>query len=389
MAEDTPQEEKTEEPTARRMEKAREEGQVLRSQDLTVAIVTAGLIGSMYALSGFIGPAISQVLNQSFQIVPESLSESSVLVVRFAAIFVESFLILSPVFAIACFLAIGGATLLDGFVFSWKSIEPKASKINPLSGLARIFGIKALVELFKSIMKFLLVGSFGAVYLYFNYEELVHLARGDIYTAIEEGVLFLLFGALLVSTALAVIAAIDVPYQRWEFMRKLKMTKQEIKDEFKELEGQPEVRQKIKQKQREMAEQRMLQDVPTADVVITNPEHFAVALRYDLESEEAPKVIAKGKGLIAQKIKEVASDSDVEIFEAPPLARALYFTTDIGYHIPQALYLAVAQVIAYVFGLQAAKEGNSDTKPEKPKPKVPRELQFDELGRLHAGNTGA
>jgi len=388
MAEDTPQEEKTEEPTARRMEKAREEGQVLRSQDLTVAVVTAGLIGSMYALSSFMGPAITRVLNESFQILPESLSESSVLVVRFAAIFVESFLILSPVFAIAFILAIGGATILDGFVFSFKSIEPKASKINPISGNARIFGVKALVELVKSLLKFLLVGSFGAVYLYFNYEKLVHLARGDIYTAIEQGVLFLIFGALLVSTALALIAAIDVPYQRWEFMRKLRMTKQEIKDEFKELEGQPEVRQKIKQKQREMAEQRMLQDVPTADVVITNPEHFAVALRYDRDSEEAPKVLAKGKGYVAQKIKEIARDSRVEIFEAPPLARALYFSTDVGHHIPQALYLSVAQVIAYVFGLQAARESDMEAKPHKPKPKVPRELLFDELGRRNVEDSG-
>jgi flagellar biosynthetic protein FlhB len=296
--------------------------------------------------------------------------------------FVESFIVLSPVLGIAVLLAIGGATILDGFVFSVKAIEPKASKINPISGLARIFGIKALVELVKSLLKFLLVGSFGALYLYFNYEELMRMARGDIYSAISDGVLFLVFGALIVSTALAVIAMIDVPYQRWEFMRKLRMTKQEIKDEFKELEGQPEVRQKIKQKQREMAERRMLQDVPTADVVITNPEHFAVALGYNLDSEEAPKILAKGKGFMAQKIKEVARENKVEVFEAPPLARALYFTTEVGSFIPQALYLAVAQVIAYVFGLRAYRQGSEDVKPNKPKPKVPRELVFDEAGNL-------
>jgi flagellar biosynthetic protein FlhB len=382
MAEDTAQEDKTEEPTARRMEKAREEGQVLRSQDLTVAVVTAGLLASIYALSTFLGPSIKQILTASFQIAPETLSDSPQLIIRFAAMFVESFIVLSPVLGIAVLLAIGGATILDGFVFSVKAIEPKASKINPISGLARIFGIKALVELVKSLLKFLLVGSFGALYLYFNYEELMRMARGDIYSAISDGVLFLVFGALIVSTALAVIAMIDVPYQRWEFMRKLRMTKQEIKDEFKELEGQPEVRQKIKQKQREMAERRMLQDVPTADVVITNPEHFAVALGYNLDSEEAPKILAKGKGFMAQKIKEVARENKVEVFEAPPLARALYFTTEVGSFIPQALYLAVAQVIAYVFGLRAYRQGSEDVKPNKPKPKVPRELVFDEAGNL-------
>ena len=379
MAEDTPQEEKTEEPTSRRIEKAREDGQVLRSQDMTIAVVTIGFIASLYSLSFFLGPRFIALFKDSLIFSIDSLKDESALVVRLAMIVGESYLVLSPVLAISILLAIFGATALDGFVFSWKAIAPKASKINPISGLARIFGLKAVVELVKSVLKFSLVAVTAAIYLYSNYEQVLLFSRGDIASKIYDAVSFVLLGALIVSVALAVIAAIDVPYQRFEFIRKLKMTKQEIKDEFKEIEGQPEVRQKIKQKQREMAEQRMLQDVPAADVVITNPEHFAVALSYDQNSEAAPKVLAKGKGLIAQRIKDIAKENKVLVFESPQLARAIYFTTELGQYIPQALFLAVAQVIAYVFGLELAKQEGTSLK--KPKPKVPKELWFDEFGR--------
>ena len=379
MAEDTPQEEKTEEPTARRIEKAREDGQVLRSQDMTIAVVTIGFIASLYSFSFFLAPRFIELFRDSLTFSSDSINDQSALVMRLANIVGESYLVLSPVLAISVLLAIFGATALDGFVFSWKAIAPKASKINPISGLVRIFGLKAVVELVKSVLKFSLVALTAGIYLYSNFEQVLLFSRGDIASSIYDATAFVLFGALIVSVALAVIAAIDVPYQRYEFIRKLKMTKQEIKDEFKDIEGQPEVRQKIKQKQREMAEQRMLQDVPAADVVITNPEHFAVALSYYKDSEAAPKVLAKGKGLIAQKIKEIAKENQVLVFESPQLARAIYFTTELGHYIPQALFLAVAQVIAYVFGLGMAKEEGTSLK--KPKPKVPKELWFDENGR--------
>ena len=379
MAEDTPQEEKTEEPTARRIEKAREDGQVLRSQDMTIAVVTIGFIASLYSFSFFLAPRFIELFRDSLTFSSDSINDQSALVMRLANIVGESYLVLSPVLAISVLLAIFGATALDGFVFSWKAIAPKASKINPISGLVRIFGLKAVVELVKSVLKFSLVALTAGLYLYSNFEQVLLFSRGDIASSIYDATAFVLFGALIVSVALAVIAAIVVPYQRYEFIRKLKMTKQEIKDEFKDIEGQPEVRQKIKQKQREMAEQRMLQDVPAADVVITNPEHFAVALSYDKDSEAAPKVLAKGKGLIAQKIKEIAKENQVLVFESPQLARAIYFTTELGHYIPQALFLAVAQVIAYVFGLGMAKEEGTSLK--KPKPKVPKELWFDENGR--------
>ncbi|MBA57618.1 MAG: flagellar biosynthesis protein FlhB [Gammaproteobacteria bacterium] len=378
MADETPQDDKTEEPTARRLEKAREDGQVLRSQDLTIAVVTTGFLASVYLLGFYLGPVLLNLYSSSLIISPVALGEPEQLIVRFASFAGDAYSTLSPLFALAILFAIAGATSLDGFVFSGKALAPKISKLNPIKGMARIFGLKALVELVKSILKFLLVGGIASIYFYSNYDQIISLARGDTITAIYSGISFVLFGAIIICSALAVIAAIDVPYQRFDFIKKLKMSKQEIKDEFKEMEGQPEVRQKIKQKQREMAEQRMLQDVPQADVVITNPEHFAVALKYDAESGSAPVLLAKGKGLIAQKIREIASENSIHLFEAPPLARALYFTTEISGHIPKALYVAVAQVIAYVYGLEAMK--NAENRPEKPVPKVPKDYQFNEQG---------
>ena len=378
MAEETPQDDKTEEPTARRLEKAREDGQVLRSQDLTIAVVTTGFLVSIYLLGFYLGPALLELYGASLIISSVPLGEPSNLITRFAGFASEAYLTLLPVFGLAILFAIGGATSLDGFVFSGKALAPKISKLNPIKGFERIFGLKALVELVKSMLKFLLVGGIAAIYFYANYNQIVALSRGDTISAIYSGISFVLFGAIIICSALAVIAAIDVPYQRYDFIKKLKMSKQEIKDEFKEMEGQPEVRQKIKQKQREMAEQRMLQDVPKADVIITNPEHFAVALKYDADAGTAPVLLAKGKGLIAQKIREIASANKIHLFEAPPLARALYFTTEIGGFIPKALYISVAQVIAYVYGLEAMK--NEETKPDKPVPKVPKDYQFNEQG---------
>lgn len=378
MAEDTPQDDKTEEPTTRRLEKAREDGQVLRSQDLTVAVVTSGFIATLYLVGGILGPQYVEVFSRSFILERHQAFEPNLMMSEFGHQVLDVGYVLAPLLATTVILAILGAIALDGFVFSWKSLEPKASKINPISGMARIFGLKALVELVKSLAKFSLVASIGGTYIYFNFPELAELSRVSLDLAIQEGLSIVLFGALLTSSALVIIAAIDVPYQRFEFFRKLRMTKQEIKDELKEMEGQPEIKQRVRQKQREMAEQRMLQDVPKADVVITNPEHFAIALSYDQASEDAPRVIAKGKGFMAAKIRELAAENKVHIFQSPLLARAIYFTTDVGARIPSALYMAVAQVIAYVFSLRMAV-GDVD-RPMKPRPKVPKDLQFDERG---------
>ena len=380
--EDTPQEEKTEEPTARRLEKAKEEGQVLRSQDMTIAAVTISVIATLYLAGFWMGPRFQDLFAHSLTFRPEIVFDKGMLFGWLASITLEGFLTLVPMMFVAVLMAVGSASLLGGFVITLKSIEPKASKLNPIKGLGRIFGLRAIVELTKAVLKFLLVAVFAGTFLYFNFEDIVQIGNGDVLAGIKSGIELVLLGALVTCTALFIIAAIDIPYQQFEFIKKLKMTKKEIKDEMKDIEGQPEVRQKIRQKQRDLAQQRMLEDVPSADVVITNPQHFAVALLYEVSKDEAPKVVAKGKNLIAQKIKERATESEIEIFESPLLARALYFTTEIGGFIPPGLFFAVAQVIAYVYNLNSLNP--SMEAPTRPRPKVPKELIFDELGQQQA-----
>ena len=378
MAEES-QDDKTEEPTARRLEKAKEDGQVLRSQDMTIAAVTGTVLAAMYVGGFWMGPRFVDTFTRALTIPPHYAFEANLALGRLSATALDSYLTVIPVFALAIAAAIGSATGLGGFVFSAKAFAPKASKLNPIKGMSRIFGLKALVELGKALMKFSLVASIGGAFLYFNFDSIMQVANGPINAAIAMSVETVLLGALVSTVALVLIALVDVPYQRYEFIKKLKMTKQEIKDEMKDVEGQPEVKQRIRAKQREMAQQRQLDDVPGADVVITNPQHFAVALVYDMDNEEAPRVVAKGKNFMAKRIRERAGDSDVEIFESPLLARALYFTCDVGMYIPAGLFHAVAQVIAYVYSLNSI--GPDGQKMSKPKPTVPDDLIFDESGR--------
>jgi flagellar biosynthesis protein FlhB len=378
MAEES-QDDKTEEPTARRLEKAKEDGQVLRSQDMTIAAVTVTVIAAMYLGGFWMGPRFVDTFTEALTIPSNYAFEANLALNRLSILALDSFVTVIPVFVLAIVAAIGSATALGGFVFSAKAFAPKASKLNPIKGMSRIFGLKALVELSKALLKFSLVAGIGGSYLYFNFDTIMSVGDMPIDRAIAQSVETVLLGALVATVALVLIALIDVPYQRYEFIKKLKMTKQEIKDEMKDIEGQPEVRQRIRAKQREMAQQRQLDDVPSADVVVTNPQHFAVALVYEMDKEEAPRVVAKGKNFMAKKIRERAGENSVEIFEAPLLARALYFTSDVGMYIPHGLFHAVAQVIAYVYSLNSvASDGQKMT---KPKPKVPEELIFDESGR--------
>ena len=378
MAEES-QDDKTEEPTARRLEKAKEDGQVLRSRDMTIAAVTGSVIASLYLGGFWMGPRFVDTFAEALTVPANYAFEANLATNRLSALTLESFVTVIPVFALAIVAAIGSATALGGFVFSAKAFAPKASKLNPIKGMSRIFGLKALVELGKSVAKFSLVASIGGSYLYFNFDSIMQVGNGPINNAIGQSVETVLLGALVATVALVIIAMIDVPYQRYEFIKKLKMTKQEIKDEMKDIEGQPEVKQRIRAKQREMAQQRQLDDVPSADVIITNPQHFAVALVYEMDKEDAPRVVAKGKNFMAKRIRERATDNSVEIFESPLLARALYFTCDVGMYIPAGLFHAVAQVIAYVYSLNSVSaDGQRMT---KPKPQIPDDMVFDESGR--------
>jgi flagellar biosynthetic protein FlhB len=380
MAEQDSTAEKTEEPTAKRLEKAREDGQVVRSQELSVAMMMIGVAGFMYIFGGALILQLSEVFAAGFIFDRKDIFSDNLLPATFGAQALDAMLVAVPIFALAIVLAFGASGLLGGFNFSMKAAAPKASKINPLSGLKRIFGTKALVDLTKALVKFGLVAAVLYLVVSSRFEQLIGLGFMDIQLAMRGAGEIIGGGVVLVTLTLIIAAAIDVPYQLYEHSQKMKMTKQEVKDEFKDTEGRPEVKAQIRRKQREMAMGQMMDAVGDADVIIVNPEHFAVALSYDPSSSGAPTVVAKGVDFLAQGIRERAGDNAVPVFLSPTLARALYFTTDVNQSIPESLYYAVAQVIAYVFSLNSLGRGAAVA--EKPNPEVPKGMRYNPDGTL-------
>ena len=380
MAEQDSTAEKTEEPTAKRLEKAREDGQVVRSQELSVAMMMIGVAGFMYIFGGALILQLSEVFAAGFIFDRRDIFSDNLLPATFGSQALEGMLVAVPIFVLAIVLAFGASGILGGFNFSMKEAATKASKINPLSGLKRIFGTKALVDLTKALVKFGLVA--GVLYLVVSsrFDQLIGLGFMDIQPAMRGAGEIIAGGVVLVTLTLIIAAAIDVPYQLYEHSQKMKMTKQEVKDEFKDTEGRPEVKAQIRRKQREMAMGQMMDAVGDADVIIVNPEHFAVALSYDPSSSGAPTVVAKGVDFLAQGIRERAGDNAVPVFLSPTLARALYFTTDVNQSIPESLYYAVAQVIAYVFSLNSLGRGAAVA--EKPNPEVPKGMRYNPDGTL-------
>lgn len=379
MAEDAPEDdEKTEEPTARRLEKAREDGQVPRSQELGIAAVMISSMAALYLMGGWLIGNLADLFASGFVIERRDIFSENLGMMQFAEIARESFVLIIPLLILTFLVAIFASSAMGGLNFSWKAAAPKASKLNPLSGLKRMFGLKALVELSKSILKFLLVAGVLGYFVYDFSDELVALNSMSLEPALEAAAQMVGLTTLVVTAMLVVIAAIDVPFQSFEFNKRMRMTKQEVKDEYKDIEGRPEVKAQIRRKQREMAEQRMMDKIKDADVIITNPEHFSVALVYDPESDGAPIVIAKGVDHVALRIRNEAKEHGVVQVEIPPLARALYFTTEVDHAIPEDLYYAVAQVIAYVFSLASVRRDGQTA--GKPNPEIPAEFRFDADG---------
>jgi len=339
-----------------------------------------GVASFMYIFGGALILQLSEVFATGFTFDRKDIFSDNLLPAAFGSQALDGMLVAVPIFALAIVLAFGASGLLGGFNFSMKAAAPKASKINPLSGLKRIFGTKALVDLTKALVKFGLVA--GVLYLVVSsrFDQLIGLGFMDIQPAMRGAGEIIAGGVVLVTLTLIIAAAIDVPYQLYEHSQKMKMTKQEVKDEFKDTEGRPEVKAQIRRKQREMAMGQMMDAVGDADVIIVNPEHFAVALSYDPSSSGAPTVVAKGVDFLAQGIRERAGDNAVPVFLSPTLARALYFTTDVNQSIPESLYYAVAQVIAYVFSLNSLGRGAAVA--EKPNPEVPKGMRYNPDGTL-------
>ena len=370
--------EKTEQPTSRRLEKAREEGQVARSVELNTAI----LLVAATLFFTFMGSVMFQKLGNLFktqlQFDRKIMDTAQLLPGYFGQAVFDGYVIIFPVMITLAILSILSSGLLGGFIFSGKMLLPNFGKLNPMNGLARMFGTKALIELAKSILKFAVVGSIVFFTVMHNMEALLNLNRMDLSLALKAAGGMIIDACFWMCLGLVLIALVDVPLQLHQVNKRLKMTKQEVKDEMKDSEGRPEIKAQIRRRQREMANNRMMGKIKDADVVITNPQHFAVALQYDPTTDGAPILVAKGADEIARRIREVAIKENIEIFEAPELARALYFTTKLDHVIPEGLYHAVAQVIAYVFSLNDAYAKAQHY--SKPKPKIPDDMLFDENG---------
>ena len=372
--------EKTEDPTERKLRNAREEGQVARSVELPAAAVTIGAILTLFFIGGYWIKQMAEIFASGFKFDRKTLDNPDLMVTAFAHQMGEAFLLIVPVLLVTAVLAILSSGATGGYLFSLKNTLPKFSKLSLLSGFKRMFGANAAIELLKAILKFSLVTIVLWALVSRQMDPMMQLGQMAIEPALAAAGWMIAESALWLSLSLLVIALIDAPYQKYSFIKRMRMTKQEVKDEMKDMEGQPEVKQQIRRRQREMDNNRMIQKVQDADVVITNPEHFAVALSYDPTGDGAPILLAKGSDHMAARIREEAEKHGVEMFAAPPLARALYFSTEVDQAVPETLYLAVAQVIAYVFSLADVRPGVAPML--KPQPKVPASMLFDANGKL-------
>jgi flagellar biosynthesis protein FlhB len=373
MAESEDGQEKTEEPTEKRLREAREKGQVARSQELTTFMMVMSAALFLY----FFGPqmiaSIEMIMVGGLSLDRDHVFDMHKMLDLMLAQVVESIMLLMPFFLLMAFVAIVASSLLGGFNFSAKALSPKFSKLNPASGLKRMVSMHALMELLKALAKFTLVLAVAVAFLWYTFAEVLTIGTESLNVGLAHAAKIIIEAFILVSLALIVIAAIDVPFQIWQHTDQLKMTKQEVKEEFKQQEGNPEVKARIRQIQREMSQRRMMQRVPEADVVITNPTHYSVALKYDPDAMDAPIVLALGVDFMAAQIRTAALENNIPIVEAPQLARALYYNSEPEQPIPHALFKAVAAVLAYVFGLRDNKKPTLDVS----KLEIPTNLKTD------------
>jgi flagellar biosynthetic protein FlhB len=354
MAEESGQE-KTEQPSAKRLNDSRMKGQVPRSREFTTVIVLIASAVAMFFIGESVIASVADVMKTSFSLTRRELFDTQAMshhflnAVETVAFDVGVFLAITVLAALIAPAAIGG------WNFSTQAMGVKLEKMDPLKGLKRIFGPQGLIELAKALGKFLLVGVLSTLILWSLRDQLLTLGMQEVNVAMASLGYLTLWVFLAISSSLILIALIDVPFQHWNHIRQLKMTKQEVRDESKETDGNPEVKGRIRRLQIELSQQRMMSDVPKADVIITNPTHYAIALQYEQSGSGAPIVLAKGTDIIAQQIRTVGEANEVPVLSAPPLTRAIYFSTEIGDEIPSGLYIAVAQVLAFVFQLRRYK----------------------------------
>jgi flagellar biosynthetic protein FlhB len=376
MADQYDGQERTEQATPKRRQEARQRGDTARSRELvTMSMLMVGG-GSMFFFAPYYTQGLYEISYRHFALSRERIFGDHALYNDLLSAMLDALTLLGPLLGVLFAAAFAATLMVGGWVFSFEAIGFKWERLDPVKGLGRVFGVKGLVEMSKALAKFALVAGVAIGFLWSKSGTLLSLGSSEVRPGMVASLHIVGLAFLVTSAATIVIAALDVPFQLWDHGRKLKMTKQQLKDEFKETEGKPELKSKMRAMQQEMAQRRMMEDVPKADVVVTNPEHYAVALRYDPETMAAPVVVAKGADKLAARIREVAAENRVTLFSAPPLARAIYFSTKLGREIPAGLYVAVAQVLAYVFQLRQ-QSGNNPQRPRVDELPIPDEYRRD------------
>jgi flagellar biosynthetic protein FlhB len=377
MAEAENGQERTEQASGKKQSEAREKGQVARSKELSTVLVLLAGGGGFLFLGDDLVAGLMQAMRDGLVIDRASMFDDTAMQRLFGEAVVAALWNVMPFFAVLVIAAVAAPLAMGGWSFSLYPLQPDLKKMDPIKGLKRVFSWKGLVELVKALAKFCLVGSVGYLLLEAKLEGFLTLGE----QSLEQGIAGLgndlIWIFFLLSSTLIVVALVDVPFQLWDFARQQKMTRQEVKDEHKETDGSPEVKGKIRRMQLEMAQRRMMEEVPKADVVVTNPTHYAVALRYDQDKMGAPVVVALGADEVAGHIRRIALANGVPILSAPPLARALYFSTKLNEEIPAGLYLAVAQVLAYIFQLRNYTQAGGAAPKLNPDLPIPDDLRRD------------
>ncbi len=368
--------ERTEEPSQKRLQEARERGQLPRSRELTNFATMIGGSATLIAVGGSLAARLSQMMRHGLNIDAQTLREPDGMMTALGDACMSALTVLLPVFAALVGLVLLASLLLGGWNFSVRAMAPDFSRLSPLAGLQRLFGLRGATELGKALLKCVVVGGVCSGIVSWTFRDVVALAHMEPRAAIGRGAGLVGWAFLWLCSSLALVAIVDVPLQLFQFKRMLRMTRQELRDEAKESDGRPETKQRIRQMQQTLARRRMMHKVPTADVVIVNPTHFAVALKYDPNKMRAPRVLAKGVDLVAQNIRRIAQENRVPVFESPKLARALYRSTDLNKEIPAGLYAAVAQVLSYIFRIRTLNPTLA-ARVARPNPQVSTE--FDDL----------
>jgi flagellar biosynthetic protein FlhB len=378
MAESESGQDKTEDPTEKRKQDSREKGEVARSKELnTLAIMLVGA-SALLIFGGALAQDMMELMRINFSLPREVILDQRYMatyLMRSGQIALWS---IQPVMITLVLAAIIGPISLGGWLFAASSMAPKFSRLNPGPGLKRMFSTKSLIELLKALAKFIIILFVALAVLSSDIDDLLRIAHEPLDMAVIHSLQVVGWSTLWMACGLILIAVVDVPVQLWESHKKLLMTKQEVRDEHKDQEGRPEVKQRIRQLQREMSQRRMMAAIPEADVVITNPTHYAVALKYDPEKGNAPVLLAKGSDFLALKIREIAAANEILLLESPALARSIYYSTELEQEIPGGLYLAVAQVLAYFYQIRQYRAGKGKRPdPLKDDLPIPPDLRRD------------